>query len=434
MSRYNLFRPGDQDGTVLAFNTRTLSFLTVTKSDYLVLTEAIDSASIDALPIGLRFILQEFGFIIPDDLDELYAIRRDMFLHRFSRGALALTLLPTLGCNLACTYCYESGVRRGGLMSPEVEEAILQYINDRCPRDGMLGLTWYGGEPLLAPDLILRVSAAAKAIADQKHTEFGLSVITNGTLLTADFLSSLEEIAPPVIQITLDGPREVNDRRKLFATHTSSMYDTVIRNLASLKPRRSSFSIRCNIDRTNADAAAEMLPDLARLNIPGLVAYSSPVSNWAGGGCPDGLCYPYAEFAPIRRRFDRAAKAVGLGRNDHPTPRSHYCLADREFSYIFGQDGSIYKCWNHIGDKRYAIGNLLSGPPVVKETTQDVDRFLCDDPTSDPDCRECVALPMCMGGCPSYRLATGHRLCDLDKYGLDDVLMEWAVEWRRKAL
>jgi uncharacterized protein len=314
-------------------------------------------------------------------------------------------------------------------MLPEVEEALLRFVSERLSDSAPISLTWYGGEPLLAKEVVIRVSGAICAMAKEKHCAFTNHLVTNGTMLTPDILSSLEAFGPLDVQVTLDGPRQVTDHRKPFADGTGSTYDAIMNNLKALKPSRARIAIRCNIDRNNAEAFDDLLPELGRLNLPGLVAYAAPVIAWTGPGCPDidERCFTDEHFLPIRRRFYSVAERFGIKAKERPRPRSNHCMADNASGFVVGPDGTLYKCWTYVGDERWAVGNLLSGSPVAVPTAFEL---LYYDPTREAQCRDCALLPICMGGCPAMSANLGKRSCHPAKHNLPDMLLDWARDWR----
>jgi len=67
----------------------------------------------------------------------------------------SLDLIPTWRCQLACPYCFNRGKGATGDMPVEVQEAAVRFLLDhRDVRRNELGLTWYGGEPSLAAEII----------------------------------------------------------------------------------------------------------------------------------------------------------------------------------------------------------------------------------------------------------------------------------------
>src|SRR5262245_26459110 len=65
---------------------------------------------------------------------------------------LHLILLPTEACNFRCVYCYESFAY--GRMEPWVVQGVKNLLSNRVANLDQLKISWFGGEPLLALDII----------------------------------------------------------------------------------------------------------------------------------------------------------------------------------------------------------------------------------------------------------------------------------------
>jgi len=77
-------------------------------------------------------------------------------------------------------------------------------------------------------------------------------------------------------------------------------------------------------------------------------------------------------------------------RTSKPTPMA--CMIETTDSYVVNYDGVIYKCPGFIGKKEFAAGDLESG-------VNDYSEILRLGIYKNPDCAECVYLPLCFGGC-----------------------------------
>ena len=64
-----------------------------------------------------------------------------------------LIILPTEKCNFRCTYCYEDFLI--GKMPPAIERGVKALIDRRSDSLDRLEISWFGGEPLLAADVVL---------------------------------------------------------------------------------------------------------------------------------------------------------------------------------------------------------------------------------------------------------------------------------------
>lgn len=62
-------------------------------------------------------------------------------------------------CNFDCPYCFEDHF--AGKMSEEVQDDVVALAERMLEASGTkdLHVTWFGGEPLLAPDIIESLSA-----------------------------------------------------------------------------------------------------------------------------------------------------------------------------------------------------------------------------------------------------------------------------------
>jgi len=94
-------------------------------------------------------------------------------------------VVMTLDCNLACTYCYEGGVKGRHYMSSEPADILINYIERHHLSKGKdICLDFYGGEPLLSFEQIKSISKRLKASAKKKGLKCSFGLVTNGTLLT----------------------------------------------------------------------------------------------------------------------------------------------------------------------------------------------------------------------------------------------------------
>ena len=102
----------------------------------------------------------KLGIIKSTELDR--AFYEDALLKRrltvFRDPSYRLTINPTLNCNFSCWYCYETHNKK--YMSNEVKQRILKLIDNIVSKQDIqyFELDWFGGEPLLYPDIIERVS------------------------------------------------------------------------------------------------------------------------------------------------------------------------------------------------------------------------------------------------------------------------------------
>ncbi len=102
--------------------------------------------------------LKKGGFILENDINELELLKLVRLQGQYNSSSLGLTLAPTLGCNFNCVYCYEEDHNNFTKMSDEVQDSILKLIKGKGKALNSLNITWYGGEPLLAIDIVQSLS------------------------------------------------------------------------------------------------------------------------------------------------------------------------------------------------------------------------------------------------------------------------------------
>lgn len=146
----------------------------------------------------------------------------------YVHGLSHLMLCVTLECNMRCTYCVHSDqypqypAYANHAMTWHTARRALDYFISRArshsPRPTPYGkgaaVSFYGGEPLVEFGLIRRCVEYVEAVAPGR---FGYGITTNGTLLdteAADFVAQNNFI----LQVSVDGPREVHDVKRRFAS------------------------------------------------------------------------------------------------------------------------------------------------------------------------------------------------------------------------
>jgi uncharacterized protein len=103
----------------------------------------------------------------------------------------------------------------------------------------------FGGEPLLGFPLLRAAVSEAREMAGARGKEISFSLTTNGTLLTREIADFLAENGVSVC-VSIDGPREVHDRNRPYASGRGS-YDDVERGVSCLKESRAGFPFAARV-------------------------------------------------------------------------------------------------------------------------------------------------------------------------------------------
>lgn len=123
------------------------------------------------------------------------------------------TWFVTSRCNLACSYCFtrfnKGFVREDS--TPEVGKATVDLVLMASTVPDV-GLSFFGGEPLLRFDLMREVVDYARAQANKARKRFSFSLTTNAVLMDKEVIDWLNEKDVHLL-VSLDGmPRSFNKR------------------------------------------------------------------------------------------------------------------------------------------------------------------------------------------------------------------------------
>ncbi len=420
-SRYNQ-RVELPDGRALLFNSFTLDLLALDPLDAAVADVLLASGS--ARPARelanraaeLRPLLARQGFLVDDGIDELALLRDARERERHQRQALSLTVVPSLACNFACTYCYETP--RRSRMSIEVQDALVRFVSERLCPGGRLSITWFGGEPLLELPTIERLSKAFMAECERRDVKYGASIVTNGYLLDTTVAETLRALCINDAQVTLDGPEDVHDARRPLRGGGPT-FRRIIDNVKHASDRVQ-VRLRMNVDHTNRSRIGEFLDWIDENDLKGKVGFYLGQTYPYSTVCQDvaGTCMSDEEFSLLGLEAIVELAERGFSWTfGTPQARNTFCGADADNAYVVGPTGGIVSCWCDVGDPDAEIDHLLE--PMNPQRRSSHDRWRQRDPF-DLECRSCQLLPMCMGGCPYRHLQSGQLACHAWKHHPDE--------------
>lgn len=420
-SKYNIISRSEKYGYLL-YNTMSQVFLQIDESQisgWLELKENPDSYK----EYQFADFLLSSRIIVERQEDDLNVYLADVMKNKYNSSEMALTILPTRGCNFGCIYCYERE-RPMVTMDESTEEAILRFVRSNKHLK-KLNVTWYGGEPLINFDSIYRLSKAFMAL----DIEYSAKMVTNGYLLSKDKADKMAEIAINDIQITFDGPEEIHNQRRPLLNGRPT-YRTIMDNLKYLLSVNDSVhvDIRSNIDRRNMKQYADFYDsfkseiDSDRVNLyPGFVSdllsseCVSPEHNISEGSYK-------AQFA--LDLFDKYGIEI---KSFLPKFRRHSCVATKYFAFVIGPEGEIYKCWRMVGNPKQVVGNVRDGITDIYGFSNYITGV---DYTRDARCLNCEFIALCGGGCPLVRMRNKNEGLALNHCCPEKSQMEKLMEMR----
>lgn len=361
------------------------------------------------------------GFLVSEYEDEF---KKASELHKNyyeNKKILNLHILPTEQCNFRCVYCYESFLR--GKMKQDIRDGIVNLVKNRSEEIDVLTVSWFGGEPTEALDVIYELSEEMIKICQDNNVDYYAGMTTNGYNLTPDVFAKLVETCRVTsYQISIDGCKEHHDTQRV-KMDGSSTYDTIITNLVSMKSTDFDFTIqiRNNFTPESYQTVDIFFTDLSEKigQDPRFAMHFHPVGKW-GGPNDSTISVCEGKDAAVAQ-FELFNKAVEYGFSDfvvlqeNLNPGGSVCYAGKPWSFVIGSDGTVYKCTVVFDDDRNKVGRL----DKTGELNLDEEKFrlwTTSNESIDSGCQKCFFRPSCQGAaCPWERIQSGESPCPTPK-------------------
>jgi uncharacterized protein len=311
---------------------------------------------------------------------------------------LRASVILGLACNFACVYCYEGSQKGVAAMDDATAEQLIAYLLARfTPEKKRLILDFYGGEPLLYRNRITSLATRLKPLIEARGGTFEFTLVTNGSLLTADVAKELVALGLVSAKITVDGPEENHNRFRPGKDGQGSWAAI----LAGLKGCCGLFPIFLsgNYTRDNFSRFPELLDSLGAMGL-GPESFANvqfyPVMQvndrfanpeFSGGCCS--MSEPWLVEASLFLREEIMRRGYNF-----PTLQPAPCMVDLDDAFTVDHDGTIYKCVTLIGHPEFACGDIHQGIDQGFRETHHLGHW-----QKEERCRKCGYLPLCFGGC-----------------------------------
>lgn len=337
--------------------------------------------------------------IVCDRVADEYDLCKSMILNRRNdRSDMHITIAPTMDCCFSCYYCFERH-KKPAYMTRETADSIIEYVNAQTNLKN-LHVTWFGGEPLMAIDIIRYFTDALLKVFKGSYSA---DIITTAFHVNEEVVKIIKNAHITEMQVSIDGKEKThNSVKHTFGCENS--YIRILDNIELLNEHYPALTIglRVNLTKQNCNEYEELFCELSdrfrgkRVSIiPGFIVNRNNVVS------PD--IFSYNEVSQFSINLWESYKI--------PTPWIMYdkgqgeCAIRKINSLVVDASANIYKCWEKLGDEKYTIGKLTRGGVVTETNHELLQRFLFGaDPLNDEKCKVCKMLPICFGGCPIQRI------------------------------
>ena len=374
--------------------------------------------------------VRERGYLFTSESEEEQYIKRvyELYLKVINTKAAKIVICPTFSCNLRCVYCFESlDIRKSKeVMKKEDIDHIFRHI-DTIVKDRQLEgyeIELFGGEPLLP----VTYEANRRVFEIARERNKYVSIITNGTHIK-DYENILSEYRDCIsqLQITIDGVREIHDKRRIKIDKTGT-FKTICEGINWLLAHKIKVAVRVNLDRDNIDTLADLVKffeESGWTDSKYFMTDVAPVVDHTSANIDSSIMkeneiikrvqkmFPYTEEnSYFNLRLFRVLNHINnviMGDEEMLTiPSFHYCEGNRMEFYVFAPDGKIYLCPEAVGYEAAIIGEYGEHINLYQSKSDWLQRNIL----TVEKCSKCEIAPFCGGGCPFASISVKHDIND----------------------
>ena len=285
-------------------------------------------------------------------------VSKDQVASSIDSRIFDLILLPTEKCNFRCTYCYEDFSI--GRMPEHVQKGIERLVERRANGLRILRLGWFGGEPLVAKDILLRIARHSKEVCEAHGVVFSGGLTTNGSLFTDGLLRDLAEVNHRQFQITLDGNEDWHDRTRLLRNGTGT-FGKIWNNLLLIRDSAESLHVmlRLHVSGDNTDSLRDLLARCQAELFPSgkFSVHFHRISNLGGPGGQSVRSLSWDHYKEIL--LDLQGKTgVRSSSEAELVDAGEICYAAKPNSLLIRADGRVGKCTVALNDPRNHVGDM----------------------------------------------------------------------------
>jgi uncharacterized protein len=388
--------------------------------------KSLEAGRCNELPDRVTATLVNAKILVASDEDELRSVVDENLGAIADNDVLYQVVQPTAWCQLGCGYCGQAHSKRK--LSAADQRTFLERT-ERKLAEGQyreLSIGWFGAEPLLGLSVIRDLSPRLIEMANRHSCAYSSRMVTNGAALSPEIASELvQQHRIAAAEITLDGLGTLHDAKRPMKSGAPT-FDRIFANLRAVAAADSglAITIRCNVDRNNAEGVPRLIEALAAEGLAGRIEfYTSPVYAW--GNDADKVALPPAEYAALELEWLALQVRLGFRANLLPARRKIVCLSVQRDAELVDAMGGRFNCTEVPYVPAFGEPNIYAYDP--DSTAADSppgklrhfnSRLLGDEL---PSCSACPMLPVCGGQCPKAWLE-GTAPCPPPKYNIRERL------------
>ena len=358
--------------------------------------EIVNLKKINEIDTELKKTLYELNII--QDSEEVKSVIDN--LNNIVDNHLFLTLMPTENCNFKCRYCYEDESK--SVMSDVTLTHIKNFIKLKSLTSDVINISWFGGEPLLCPNIIDEITLFVNNLCKQRSIKNFYSMTTNGYLLDINTFKRLFSLGLTDFQITIDGWN--HDKFRPLKSGNGSL-KKILENIKAISelPQEYNFSVKIRRNILNNDLDFSWYDYLYDIlgNDDRFSFLIVKVCDWGGDSVKS---LDLLKNKDIIKKHTDYIQELGLKNEEfNRTIFSDICFSSFKNGYIFRSNGLIEKCTICINNPKNIVGYVDPSKGVVLNTdkcakwekrTINDNCLICDDLLKclNRCCRKCINI------------------------------------------
>lgn len=384
LSFFNMYSTNSEKQTTTIYNLLSRAIITI--PTYLL------KENYESLPPSFQNLLSDFYSQSKET--EIEKKEFIMTLMKYQLSRLNITLMMTYDCNFRCLYCFERWIQNSAVSDVLDEKSVIAWIVDLVNHQGYtyVDLCFHGGEPLLAVGKILFIAQKLKDFFEEKHIHYVFTAVTNASLLTNDIAKKLEAAGLSIIQTTIDGIREIHDKRRPHSNGRGS-FDEIITNINNLK---ANTNIKCYVNIVYDYTSYPRICDL----ISYLKEQKVEIDLFVLSAVKSAHDTEYLDLSKNNQIVDgniRIQLMELILKAGYQLPFDldlHLCSAKQVSCFVLTPDMNVYKCISGAKMRPFYICPIDNNYDPIVEQASYIQKV-----GQNSKCTQCMYNPICTGHC-----------------------------------
>lgn len=373
----------------------------------------------------------EKGYLTdPAEEQKLFKKKYLDFIDERDTDEVQLFFTPWYTCNFNCSYCFQDEyTNTEDNVEDNVIDAFFEYVDQKFINRNKY-ITIFGGEPLLNSPT--KRQSIQRIIDGANQRNLDIAIVTNGYNLV-DYIDLLKTARIREIQVTVDGPEQIHDSRRMLKGGKGS-FQRISDGIDQLLKNNIPVNVRMIVDKDNVN----YLPDLANYAIEKDWT-KSPIFKTALGRnyelhhCQTNNKRLFTRIEMYKQVFDIVKKhpevlefhkpAFSIAKfifenGELPNPLFDSCSGTKT-EWAFDYTGRIYSCTATVGNIGDELGTFY---PNIELKQDLIEEWEQRDVLSISKCTTCSVQLACGGGCAAIAKSQTGKLNSPDCRPIKELL------------